>query len=198
MLFRNKPTPTPPEEPAAPTVSTGAPGAATKGRPTPRRKEAEAARRKPLVPVDRKAAAKSQRAAAKAARDLEYQALQTGDEKHLPLRDKGPVRRFVRDHVDARRNLGEYFLPLSIVVVFALMFVGNNGTAILIVISTLYLALAATIVDSLMLRRTLQRRLTEMFGQVPKGVLMYGILRAFQIRRTRLPRPQVTRGEFPV
>ncbi len=38
------------------------------------------------------------------------QALDTGDEKFLPLRDKGPQKRFARDYVDARFSLGEYLM----------------------------------------------------------------------------------------
>ena len=30
------------------------------------------------------------------------EALANGDERYLPARDKGPVRRFVRDYVDSR------------------------------------------------------------------------------------------------
>lgn len=198
MLSRNRTASTPaeptgPEEPT--TASTAAGG---KGRPTPKRKEAEAARKRPLVPADRKAAAKEARVAAKVARDREYQALQTGDERYLPPRDKGPVRRFVRDHVDARRNLGELFLPASIVVVLALMLTGQSAVASLVVIVVLYTFVAATIVDAALLGRTLRRRLTEKFGEVQRGAVMYGVLRAFQLRRTRLPRPQAKRGEFPV
>ncbi|MBX9246907.1 DUF3043 domain-containing protein, partial [Actinotalea ferrariae] len=169
-----------------------------KGRPTPRRREAEAARRKPLVPVDRKAAARAAREQAKADRVREQVAMQTGDDRFLPPRDKGPVRRFVRDQVDARRNLGELFLPASIVVVLALMLTGQSQVAGLVVIAVLYLFIGATIVDAVLLSRTLKRRMTEKFGEVQRGAVMYGVLRAFQMRRTRLPKPQVARGEFPV
>ena len=40
----------------------------------------------------------------------------TGDDAGLPARDKGPVRRFMRDHIDARRNLAEFMLPVMLIV----------------------------------------------------------------------------------
>lgn len=196
MLSRNRPTP-PPTEPTGP-AGPGSTGPSGKGRPTPRRRESEAARRKPLVPADRKAAARASRVAAKAVRAREQAAMQSGDDRYLPPRDKGPVRRFVRDHVDARRNLGELFLPASIVVVLALMLTGQSQVAGLLVIAVLYLFIGATIVDAWLLSRALKRRLTAKFGEVQRGATMYGVLRAFQMRRTRLPKPQVARGEYPV
>lgn len=170
-----------------------------KGRPTPKRKEVEAARRRPLGSTDRKAAAKKQRAAARTAREREYQALQTGDERYLPARDKGPVKRWVRDYVDARRSLGEFFLPLSIGMLLATFLTANSVVAGLVTIVVLYLIVAATIIDAFVLSRILKKRLARRFGEqnVPRGSLMYGVLRAFQIRRTRLPKPQVKRGEYP-
>jgi len=80
---------------------------ARKGRPTPKRREAEQARRRPLVP-DGRGDRKALKAQAKVRREREYQAMITGDDRNLPPRDKGPVRRWVRDYVDARHNAGEY------------------------------------------------------------------------------------------
>ena len=40
----------------------------------------------------------------------------TGDEANLPLRDKGPAKRFIRDYVDARWNVGEFMLPVMVLV----------------------------------------------------------------------------------
>lgn len=195
MLFRNRAAdPSPSETPAEPTAP-----ASGKGRPTPRRSEAEAARRRPLVPADRRGAAKAQKAALRAERDREYQALRSGDEKNMPYRDRGPVRRWIRDYVDARRNLGELFLPVALVLVFANLVTANNLQAGLIVIAVLYAFVLATIVDALVLSRKLRKALNARFGEakVPRGSIMYGVLRAFQIRRTRLPRPKVSRGQFP-
>ena len=111
-----------------------------KGRPTPKRKEAEAANKRPLVPVDRKSAAKAAREAQRERREREYKAMQTGDERYLPARDRGPVRRYVRDYVDARYSLGEFFLPIAAVcLVIQLSFAQVNASVSLIALFALYL-----------------------------------------------------------
>ncbi len=123
----------------------------------------------------------------------------SGDERHLPLRDKGPIRKWVRNYVDARRNLGEYFLPVSIGMVFLTLLAQSNPGLTLLVLGLLYLVVFAAIIDGFVLSRRLKKKLTARFGAavIPRGTLVYGVLRAFQMRRTRLPRPQVKRGEFP-
>ncbi|MEY3973541.1 MAG: hypothetical protein RJA71_853, partial [Actinomycetota bacterium] len=84
-----------------------------KGRPTPKRKEAEAARKvSSLAPASTKAEKKRAKEAARAARIASRAAYMRGDENALPVRDKGPVKKFVRNYVDARRSIGEYFLPI--------------------------------------------------------------------------------------
>lgn len=197
-----------PSEPAEPARPAGQGDASTrpagKGRPTPSRKESEAARRTPLVPTDRKAAARASRAAAKAVRDREYQAMQTGDERYLPLRDRGPVRRWIRDTVDARFNLAEWLLPISLGMVVA-MFVADNfqtEAVALGVLLLLWVVMLAVLVDAVLLGRRLRKGVAARFGgpgqpEVPRGATMYGVMRAFQVRPMRLPKPQVTRGKFP-
>ena len=92
-----------------------------KGRPTPKRKAAEAARIRPLVPKDRKEAKRAARAARNARFDAEQRAMITGEEKYLPARDKGAARRFVRDYVDARHSFSEWILACMMVSIILLM-----------------------------------------------------------------------------
>ncbi|MCL3860726.1 DUF3043 domain-containing protein [Actinotalea sp. K2] len=202
MFSRNRSTPDPAaasSDPPEPEVREPAPGTAGKGRPTPKRRQAEAARKRPLVPSDRRSAMKNAKAKNREVRDREYRAMQTGDERYLPIRDKGPVRRWVRDHVDARWSVGEFFLPVSMVVVFATFLASSNPQAGIVVLGVLYLVVIVAMIDAFLLGRSLRRGLNKKFGadKVVKGTVMYGVLRSFQIRRTRLPRPQVKRGEFP-
>ena len=182
--------------------STTAPvGGTGKGRPTPSRKEAEAANKRPLVPTDRKAAAKDARAKARLERDLEYKAMQTGDERHLPARDRGPVRRYARDHVDARWSLGEFFMPVAAAfLVLAAIGARMNAGVFFFVTVALYVYVVASFVDGFILWRGLRKKLVAKFGvaAIPKGVAMYAALRAFQIRPTRLPKAQVKHGQYPV
>ncbi|WP_344250470.1 DUF3043 domain-containing protein [Isoptericola hypogeus] len=195
MFSRNKsgaPSSTPetpdPVDAAAEIEQAGAP--AGKGRPTPKRNVAQAANKRPLVPNDRKAATKAAREKAREQRNLEYKAMQTGDERHLPPRDKGPLKRYVRDYVDARWNLGEFFLPVAFgFIVLNLVFMQNVTMASLVLV-LLYAVVLLTIADAFLLWRGLKKRLLAKFGDVPKGTMMYAVMRAFQIRRSRLPKPQ--------
>lgn len=204
MFSRRKPDP-------ATTASTRAQDAQAahdtesgKGRPTPRRKEAEAANKRPLVPAGRTGSSKSvraaERASAKVRRDQEYQAMLTGDEKHLPARDRGPVRRYVRDYVDARRTFVEFLLP-SVLAYLVLQIVAAKYSAALalIMVAALYLYVIVTVVDVVLLWRGLRKKLRAKFGAdvSTQGLLMYTISRISQIRRLRMPKPQVKRGEYP-
>jgi hypothetical protein len=176
-----------------------------KGRPTPKRREAEERNRHPLIGGDRagqgtkqerKAARQARRQAMRAERDRTRQALYTGDERHLPPRDRGEARRFVRDYVDARRSVGEYFIPIAIVVLL-IGLVRSPWTQLASVV-LLYGSVLVVAVDSYLLRRRLNAMATQRFGPAKAaGVGTYGLMRALQIRRTRLPRPQVNRGQYP-
>jgi len=79
-----------------------------KGRPTPKRKESEKERVfKRLAPAATKEAKKIQKKQSRLARHAQREAYMRGEESALPPRDRGPVRKFVRDYVDARRSVGE-------------------------------------------------------------------------------------------
>ncbi|MEY2629006.1 MAG: hypothetical protein RL066_822 [Actinomycetota bacterium] len=94
-----------------------------KGRPTPKRKEAESKRKvsslSPVVTKEQKRAAKLQ---ARQDRVSSRAAYLRGDESALPTRDRGPARRYVRNYVDSRRSTGEYFLPIIFVVLVLTLF----------------------------------------------------------------------------
>lgn len=197
MIGRSKdpaPTPSPAPAPRAEEPEAG------KGRPTPKRKVAEAANKRPLVVDDRKAAGRAARDKSRAQRDLEYKAMLTGDERHMPPRDAGPVKRFVRDYVDARLNLGSYFLPIAVLFLLLSMLTTLVSPTVFVVFTgVLYAYVLAVVVDSGLLWVRLKRALVGKFGLgAERGNLMYGVLRATQLPRTRLPRPQVRRGGAPV
>lgn len=125
------------------------------------------------------------------------QALITGDERHLPAAHKGPVKRYIRDSIDARRMLGEYFFPLTIVIIVALFMVNNLAPeAAMLVIITLYVVVLLALAHSIWISFKIKKELTEKFGPV-RGTHMYAVARSMQLRRMRLPKPQVKRGEFP-
>ncbi|MCT9088060.1 DUF3043 domain-containing protein [Streptomyces sp. ASQP_92] len=170
---------------------------APKGRPTPKRSEAQTQRRRAsTVPTDRKEAAKRQREARRVDMAKQREALANGDQRYLPARDKGPVRKFVRDYVDSRFSVAEMFLPLAVIIlVLSMIRIGSLQNLSLL----LWLVVIVLIVlDSVGLAFRLKRALAARFPDEPKkGAVAYGLMRTLQMRRLRLPKPQVKRGERP-
>ncbi len=158
-----------------------------KGRPTPKRSEVEARRRmKALAPANTKEAKAVQRDAAKQARRTQRAAYLRGDERAMPARDRGPARRYARETVDSRRNVGEYFLPV-VLVVLALSAVPNPKIRLGATIF-MYLLLASAIVDGFLLSRHIKKEVEKRFpAQSTKGLRMYAWLRSTQLRRLRTP-----------
>ena len=186
MFRRSKSEP----EPAPAPVKEGG-----KGRPTPTRKEAEAAARaRAKTPRTRKELAAAQRAARSESSKTIRQAMREGDERYYPARDKGPVRRFVRDFVDTRFSLIELVIPLLLVT----MLLGYSGSARLAQWgNTLLLCIIVfVIIDMVVLRFRLRRELARRFpDQSYKGLTYYAITRALQMKFMRLPKPRVRIGQ---
>lgn len=199
MFGRPKnPPPPPPSEPESEPVSDG-----RKGKPTPKRRDAEAANKRPLVPDDRKAARREQRQKFARARSEQQQAMLSGDEEKMPLQHRGPARRFMRDYVDARWSPGELFLPAAILIILVLLAGNLFPQFIELIISAIlvaYLFVLLAIVDAVLLAIRVRKKAREKFGpdSLGRGPLMYIVFRCFYLRRMRLPRPVVKRGEFPV
>ncbi len=166
-----------------------------KGVPTPSRKAQEEARKRPLVPSDRAGAKVAARDARREEQARMRRALDTGEERFLPLRDKGPQKRFARDYVDARFSFGEYvmFAALIIVVLTLVVPVGSQ----LVIFAVFWVLVALVAVDVWVMGRKLKRLLAQKFGPVDSGVIWYACMRALQFRRLRLPKPLVRRGEWP-
>ncbi|MGX1130153.1 hypothetical protein RKD49_002343 [Streptomyces glaucescens] len=170
---------------------------APKGRPTPKRSAAQSQRRSVAnTPTTRKEAAKRQREERRAALERQRQALAGGDERYLPARDKGPIRRFARDFVDSRFNIAEFFLPMAVVILVLSMI---RVPALQNIALLLWLVVIVLIVlDSIVTGVRLKKRLNERFPDDNKrGAVAYALMRSLQMRRLRLPKPQVKRGERP-
>lgn len=169
------------------------PGA--KNRPTPKRRDQEAANKRPLIVTDRKAARSHDKVARRQAMAKQRQGMMTGEERYLPPRDKGPRRRFIRDSVDSRWNIGEFMLPIMLLVLL-LSFV-RTPWALMAVFLLVYGLIAIAIIDAFLMWRRTKRRVEAKFGNAERGDAWYTIMRAFQMRRTRMPKPQVARGAHP-
>jgi hypothetical protein len=170
---------------------------APKGRPTPKRSEAQTQRRRAVTPTtDRKEAAKRQREVRRTDLAKQREALASGDERFLPARDKGKVRRFARDFVDSRFCIAEYFLPMA-VIILVLSIVQVPGIQNIALLLWLFV-IVLIIVDSAGLWFRLKKQIDVRFPDEPKrGAVAYGLMRTLQMRRMRLPKPQVKRGERP-
>ena len=166
-----------------------------KGRPTPTRKEAEAAARlRAKVPRTRKEQMAAQRASRGETSRHVREAMKTGEERYLPARDRGPVRRFIRDFVDSRFSFIELMVPLLILSM--VMGYSGNGTLIRAGNTILFTTIMLIIVDVFFLRFRLRRELARRFpGEPTKGATMYAALRSLQMKFMRLPKSQVRIGQ---
>lgn len=176
-----------------------------KGRPTPKRKEQEAAKYRGLL-ADPKQDTKDRRAKMREQREREYQAMREGDERNMPMEHRGPERRFLRDYVDARTSIGEYLLPLAITFVLISLFMPQNaesgGNAALggLVILVFYVIVLIAGIETFITARRIKKHFIKKFGEgkLPRGWTFYIISRALNMRRFRVPKPKVKRGEYPV
>ncbi|MGQ4600560.1 DUF3043 domain-containing protein [Nocardia sp. R6R-6] len=196
----------------SPASSTRSAAAATagKGRPTPKRRDAQGKRRGPVAPApltakeararrkatrgskeDRKAAAADRRAAAQDRRAR----MLAGEDKYLLPRDQGPVRAFVRDVVDARRNLVGLFMPMALVLILSMFAAPALQT---IVTLAMLVMMAFMAVEGVLLGRVVNNRVRERFPDTPDtGYRLgwYAFVRASQIRKMRAPKPRVGPGD---
>lgn len=172
-------------------------GPGAKGRPTPTRKEAEAAgRERAKAGMDKKAAQKLLRERRAESNAKTREGMRSGEERYLPKRDQGPVKRFVRNYVDARLSIAEFLLPL-LVVIMVLQYSGNESLLRFsnVLWSTTILVVA---LDTIWLLMRLKRALRAKFpDESLKGTTFYTMLRVMQVRFLRMPKPQVKVGGAP-
>ncbi len=166
-----------------------------KGRPTPTRKEAEAARKQRLTaPRGRKETAARQRETTRQGRLKVREAMASGDERYLPARDQGAAKRYARDYVDSRRTIGEFLLPAFFVIFTLVLLLHSYGSQIG---SFLWFAvIAAMVADAVRIVRGVKAGVRQRLGDgQTKGVAGYAVMRALQMRRLRLPKPLVSVGD---
>ncbi|OBA80402.1 hypothetical protein A9W99_17330 [Mycobacterium sp. 1164966.3] len=184
-----------------------------KGRPTPKRDAARRGVRKgpvapaPMTAAEARARRKSlagpklsreerraERAASRARMTERRERMMAGEEAYLLPRDQGPIRRYVRDVVDARRNVLGLFMPSAL----ALLFIMFAVPPLQLYISPAMLILMAVMgIDAFVLGRKVGRMVDEKFPTNTESHWKLGVYaagRASQLRRTRTPRPQVKRG----
>jgi hypothetical protein len=177
-----------------------------KGRPTPKRRDAEGRRRGPAAPPPR-----TQREAARLAKanrpskeerrrlaDERRERMAAGDERYLMPRDRGPVKAYIRDVVDSRPHIMGLFMPLALVVVLSLLVPVPAAQQYLSLFSLV--ALSTMIIEGIFLGAAVTRKARERFPDEQVGALStgwYAFTRASQLRRLRIPKPRVQRGANP-
>jgi hypothetical protein len=170
---------------------------AAKGRPTPKRSVAEAKRRQPIAGSSRAPAGprtKEDKARARGNRANRYEAMRRGEGWALNPRDRGPVRALARDYVDSKRRVSEYYMYI-LVVLLAAVFV-RSPAAQAIISPVVLLLILVIVVDATLIRRSLGRLMAERLpGESSRGLTMYAVMRALQIRRFRVPTPRVRPGD---
>lgn len=206
VVFRRR-TESAPEKNTTPATSADRSGPARtpgKGRPTPKRRDAERRRRSPVTaPANRKEAYRQARARQAAERARIREALARGDERYMPARDKGPVRRFARDWVDSRRLPSQYFLPFSLAILLMTMIplpVQIRAYVYFAIVTVAWpLMMVGVLATSFWVARRVKRLAAEKFpGENLRGVGFYAAMRAMQLRKLRFPPPVVDLGGRPI
>ncbi|MFM7499563.1 MAG: DUF3043 domain-containing protein [Actinomycetota bacterium] len=162
-----------------------------KNKPTPKRNEKKVT--PALAPAATKEAKKAERENARRRRMEMRELYMKGDERALPKRDKGPVKKFARDYVDSRWSIAEFFLPLLMVVL--LLTALPNVTVKILATLLMYIVVLISVLDGIWMGRQIKKHCASKFpNESAKGVSMYAWMRSTQIRRLRTPAPQVDRG----
>jgi Protein of unknown function (DUF3043) len=168
---------------------------AGKGRPTPKRRDAQ--KRRGAVPTNKKDAAAARRTRLREERMVQRKALLSGDERHLPARDAGPAKRLARDVVDSRFTLGQIFFGLILVVLAASLVIPRNYKTTLAAVNALsFLTVILVFLDSVRIGRRAKQMVTTAYDEKSAyGVTAYAAIRAMQPRRLRRPPPKIKRGQ---
>jgi hypothetical protein len=168
---------------------------AGKGRPTPKRSEAERRRRQPYTaPKDRKEAGRVQRTRGRDERSRRMEAVRRGEEWALPARDRGPVKALARDYVDSRRRFSEFYM-YGLIVLLVMLFIRVPIVQTLVP-ALVIAAVAVMILEGFFIGRRVRALAADRLpGQSTRGIALYAAMRALQIRQLRMPKPRVKIGD---
>lgn len=132
------------------------------------------------------------------ARNREMQAkIDSGDERYLMERDKGEVRRYVRNWVDSRRFFNNYVMPLALVLLVVLL-LGTWLPRLASALSVITLVfMFAIFIEAFIIGKRANDAARTKFPDTTEtgfGLGMYAFSRATQPRTWRSPKPQVPLG----
>jgi hypothetical protein len=179
---------------------------AGKGRPTPKRSEAERNRYRSIqggttsgrgAPASSATARKltpEEKARDKAERAKRYDAMKRGDESALGARDRGNVRRYARNYVDSHRRISNYMMIIIVLLIVALPTLGKASGSSVSYIE--FGVIAIIILDAYFLGQTIRKQAEKRYpNESTRGLAWYAGMRALQIRQMRFPKPQVKPGD---
>jgi hypothetical protein len=168
---------------------------AGKGKPTPKRSEAERRRRQPYsAPKDRKEAARFSKERQRTDRTRRMEAVRRGEEWALPPRDRGPVKALARDYVDSKRRVSEYYM-YGLLVLLVLLFVPSVIVKTIVPLLVLSAVVVMAIEGFYIGRRVKAVAAERLPGESTRGLALYSAMRALQIRKLRVPKPRVSPGD---
>jgi hypothetical protein len=166
-----------------------------KGRPTPKRSEAERRRRQPYTaPADRKAAGQQARDRDRATRARRMEAMRRGESWALPRKDQGPVRALARDYVDSKRRLSEYYM-VGVVVLIVLLFIPSLRKSLVIDYAVVVMLLVIVTESVITAGQVIKLAHQRFPGESTRGLRWYVAIRGTQLRRLRTPAPRVKPGD---
>ena len=168
-----------------------------KGKPTPARKEREAARKRPLVAPRTKEARQAARAELREKRREASAGYAAGDPKYLPKKDQGPQRAMIRDIVDARWvTVGEILVVDLFIAIFFGYGVGPTNPVTDAIQNSVLVLFVLYIADVILLASRSKRLLSKRFGadKLERGILLYVANRSMFPRIMRIPKARVKRG----
>ena len=178
-------------------ASPARPGAVTegKGKPTPKRSEAERRRRQPYTaPKDRKEAARASRTRQRTDRTRRMEAVRRGETWALPPRDRGPVKALARDYVDSKRRVSEYYM-YGLLVLLVLLFIRTHIVQTIVPLLVLGAVIIMGVEGIFIGRRAKALAAERLPGESTRGLGLYSAMRALQIRKLRVPKPRVKPGD---
>jgi hypothetical protein len=137
---------------------------------------------------------RAQRTTSRARMTDRRERMMAGEEAYLLPRDQGPVRRYVRDVVDSRRNVLGLFMPITLTLLFVMFATPQLQLYMSPAMLVLMVVMGA---DALILGRKVSKQVDAKFPNNTESrwkLGLYAAGRATQMRRMRAPRPQVERG----
>jgi hypothetical protein len=187
-------------------AKTKPPAEAGKGRPTPKRSQAERNRYQSITgsttsgrgprtgTAPKGKLTPEEKSRARADRIRKTEAMRRGEDWALGPRDRGPIRKLARDYVDAHRRPSNYYMYVLLVLLVALL--SRNAVLNTYVSPLILVLIVVVVVDAYLIRRALFKLAAERYpGESTRGMTTYAVMRALQIRRFRMPAPRLKPGD---